>query len=489
MRLGKIIEQLETIDFKGDLDIDIKEIVYDSRKAVKNSLFVAIEGYNVDGHNFIDDALNRGAIAVVVEKEVKIDRNIPIIRVKDSRLALANMSSIFYNEPSKKINLVGVTGTNGKTTTTYLIKGIFEAAQRNTGIIGTMGSIIGEEKLQVNNTTPESLDLQKSFDLMLKKNIDNCIMEVSSHSLELSRVEFCDFNVGIFTNLSVDHLDFHENIDNYLAAKIKLFYKTKDCNILNIDDIYGQKILNKLKSLETPILTYGIENKGDIYAKNILYSAEGVEFLLVMPNGQIKVKANIPGLFTVYNCLAAAACGFSYGISLGNIKRGLESIKGVRGRFEVVPTNKDFTVIIDFAHTPDGLEKVLNTIDKFAKGRIIIVFGAGGDRDKSRRSGMGEIAAKYCDLCIITSDNSRSEDPEKIIEDIIVGVKRANGKYVAIVDREEAIRYAIENGRSDDVILLAGKGHETYQIIGDKVLPFDERKIVLDILKEKNDDN
>ncbi|EOD01257.1 UDP-N-acetylmuramoyl-L-alanyl-D-glutamate--2,6-diaminopimelate ligase [Caldisalinibacter kiritimatiensis] len=486
MVLKDLIRKLELIDVIGDLTKDITDITYDSREVVNGSLFVAIVGFKTDGHKYINDAIEKGAKAVIVERDVQLDKNITVIKVNNSRKALAKVSSTFYDRPSSKINVIGVTGTNGKTSVTYLIKSIFDACKRKTGIIGTIGSVIENKVTSTNNTTPESLDLQSILNDMVNTGLDTCIMEVSSHSLELDRVAFCDFNVGIFTNLSVDHLDFHKSIENYLNAKAKLFYKTKNFNIINIDDKYGKKISSKIRKLDVPLLTYGTDSNADIIADNIVYSAEGVSFELITPKGEIDIKMNIPGLFSVYNGLAAAACGYAYNIELENIKEGLESVKGVKGRFEVVPTDKDFTVIIDYAHTPDGLEKVMETISQFAKGRKIIVFGAGGDRPRTRRPLMGEVAAKYSDLSIVTSDNPRTEEPNKIIEDIIEGIERLDGKYVAITDRKEAIRYALKNSQPNDVILLAGKGHEMYQIIGNKRIPFNEKEIVLEILKEIN---
>ncbi|RKD34295.1 UDP-N-acetylmuramoyl-L-alanyl-D-glutamate--2,6-diaminopimelate ligase [Thermohalobacter berrensis] len=485
MKLKTIVNNLHNIvNIEGNLDINIDNIVYDSRKATENSIFVAIEGFKVDGHKFIADAVDKGAKAVVVEKKVNVKDDVSVIRVNNSRVALAQLSSIFFKNPSEKLDLIGITGTNGKTTTTYLIKSIFEAADRKIGLIGTMGSIVGNEINKTNNTTPESLDLQRSFRKMVDKGLDSCVMEISSHSLELNRVDFSDVNVGIFTNLSEDHLDFHKTLEDYFEAKLKLFYKTKDYNIVNSDDKYGKKIIEKIKELDTPVLTYGIDSKADIKATDIEYNNNGVRYLLNTPKGSIKIELNIPGKFSVYNSLAAAACGYAYNISLETIKKALERVKGVKGRFELVPNNRDISIIIDYAHTPDGFKKVLNTIEQFAEGRKIIVFGCGGDRDRTKRPKMGEIAARYCDLSILTTDNARSEDPADIVEDILVGVKKVNGNYKIILDRREAIKYAIENSKPKDVILVAGKGHETYQIIGDNIYLFDERKIILEILDE-----
>lgn len=483
MNLKDLIDEKNILDIKGPLDINVDNIVYDSRYARDSSVFVAIRGFTVDGHDFIEDVIKKGVKALVVEEEVSIE-GVTVVKVKNSRNTLAEMSVKFYDHPSTKLDLIGVTGTNAKTTTTYLMQAIFESVNKKTGIVGTIGNIIDGKMFKTNNTTPQSLELQETFNNMVEAEVDTCFMEVSSHALDLDRVSYSDFQVGIFTNLSVEHLDFHKNLENYFEAKLKLFYLTSKFNIINIDDEYGKKIIDKIKDIETPLLTYGIKNSADIYATDIVYHLDGVDFKLNTPKGEIDLKMNIPGEFSVYNGLTAAACAFAYDISLEDIKKGLESIDGVKGRFEVVTTDDDFVVIIDFAHTPDALEKVLESVKEFAKGRIVVVFGAGGDRDSSKRAPMGEAVGKYADLSIVTSDNPRTEDPEKIIEDILVGTKGVTDNYVSIVDRKQAIKYAIENKEENDIILLTGKGHETYIIIGEEKLPFDERKIVEDILKD-----
>ncbi|MGF7058806.1 UDP-N-acetylmuramoyl-L-alanyl-D-glutamate--2,6-diaminopimelate ligase [Brassicibacter mesophilus] len=486
MKLSKLISELEIVSINGETDIDINSINHDSRKVIQGSLFIAIKGFKVDGHDYILEAISNGARAIIVDKKIIINsdiKDITIIEVHDTRLALASVASIYYDNPSGKIELIGITGTNAKTTTTYLIKSIFEAVDKKTGIIGTIGNVINDKLVKSENTTPESLELQQALYSMVKEGHSSCAMEVSSHSLELNRVAFCKFNVGVFTNLTTDHLDYHKTFENYFKAKMKLFYMTDKYNIINIDDKHGREMIDQISHINTPLLTYGIEEKADIYADEIEYFADGVRFMLNTPKGSVRIKMNIPGHFSVYNSLAASACAYSYGISLDEIQKGLESVKGVRGRLEIVPTNKDFTVMIDFAHTADALEKVLGIVDQFALGRKVIVFGAGGDRDTSRRAPMGKVAGKYCDLCIVTSDNPRTEDPQAIIDDIVQGVKSVNGNYVEIIDRKEAIRYAIENSKPKDIIILAGKGHETYTILGDKKYPFDEREIVMEILQ------
>ena len=483
MKLSKLINKENILDIKGSLDIEIDNVAYDSRHIDGNSVFVAIKGFKVDGHDFLEQAIKKGAKVIVVEEDVDFD-DVVIIKVENARYALAEISANFYDNPSSKFDLIGITGTNAKTTTTYLVQSIFETVKRRTGIVGTIGNIIDGKLFKTENTTPQSLELQETFDKMVKAEVDSCIMEVSSHALDLDRVSFSDFQVGLYTNLSVEHLDFHKNLENYFEAKLKLFYMTTKYNVINIDDEYGKKIIEKIKDLKTPLLTYGINDKADIYATNIVYHLDGVDFKLHTPKGEVDIKMNIPGEFSVYNGLAAASCAYVYDISLEDIKNGLQTIEGVKGRFEVVTTDEDFVVIIDFAHTPDDLEKVLQSVKDFAKGRLVVVFGAGGDRDSSKRAPMGEAVGKYADFSVVTSDNPRTEDPEKIIEDVLVGTKAVTDNYVAITDRKEAIRYAIENKMENDIILLTGKGHETYIILGEEKFPFDEREIVKEILKK-----
>ncbi len=484
MKLENIMKNYPFEIIKGNINLNILDIQNDSRKVKKNTLFIAEKGFTVDGHNYIKKAIENGAIAIVIQDDVEIEDDLTFIKVENSTDAMAKFASNFYEESWKKMNMVGITGTNGKTSTTYFIKSILEANKEKVGILGTMGALIDNNPRDLDNTTPNSLIIHNLLGEMVKAKVDTCVMEVSSHALDLKRVEYMDFQIGIFTNLTKEHLDYHETMENYFQSKIKLFYKTNKYNILNIDDPYGRKILDLLKR-ETPILTYGIKNKADIFASDIEYSLSKVEFTLNTPLGKRRIKLNVPGEFSIYNGLAAAACGYAMEIDLDLIKKGLESVQGVKGRFEVVPTNTDYTVIIDFAHTADSLEKVLTVMDEFAEGRKVVVFGAGGNRDKTKRPEMGETVARHADFSIVTSDNPRYEDPEKIIEDVLVGTKKIGGKYVSIVDRIDAIKYALKNAKPKDIILLAGKGHETYTILGDEIIPCDEKQIVLDYLKNK----
>jgi UDP-N-acetylmuramoyl-L-alanyl-D-glutamate--2,6-diaminopimelate ligase len=463
---------------KGDVNNEVINIAYDSRKVSKGFIFVCIEGFKTDGHNYIKSALDNGASFLVVQKEIEINYiENTVIKVKDSRHCLAFLADRFFNHPSQSFNLIGITGTKGKTTTTYMIKSILEANGEETGLIGTVANMIKDRVLPADKTTPESYDLQSMFYDMKNEKVDSVIMEVSSHALDLHRVSCCDFNIGIFSNLSRDHLDFHINFDNYFRAKSKLFSLSK-VGLINIDNEYGRKLTEELK---TEFYTYSLNNNADITAYDIFTNRESVEFKIKSKWGDESFKVNVPGIFNVYNALAAIGAARILGIGFEAIKEGLKRVS-VPGRLEVVEIDKEYSVIIDYAHTPDSLENVLKTIRDYVCGRLICVFGCGGDRDKTKRPIMGKISGELSDYTIITTDNPRTEDPEAIIRDIESGIKGIGKNYISISDRREAIKYALSIGKKDDVILLAGKGHETYQIFRDKTIHFDEREEVFKIL-------
>ncbi|QEK11948.1 UDP-N-acetylmuramoyl-L-alanyl-D-glutamate--2,6-diaminopimelate ligase [Crassaminicella thermophila] len=485
MKINELLNNVSIIETIGDMDIDIEGIAYDSRKVKNNYVFVCIIGIKTDGHNYIDQAVKNGAKVLILEKNIAPIEGVTIIKVENSRKALAIISSNFFKNPTKSMNIIGVTGTNGKTTTTHLIKNVLEKNDVNCGLIGTISYQILDKEYKANNTTPESLELQKLFQEMKDANVDTCAMEVSSHSLELDRVAGINYKIGVFTNLTADHMDFHKTIENYKNAKAKLFYQTSLANIINIDDKYGYEIADEIKKLNTKLVTYGINKKAEVYAEDICIFSKGCSFTLVTPKFKGKLKITTPGMFSVYNALAAIAVCYVLGYNFDQIKKGIESVKGVSGRFETVENTGDVTIIVDYSHTPDALENALNTIKQFVEGKIITVFGCGGDRDKIKRPMMGETAGKLSDYCIITSDNPRSEQPDAIIKDIEVGIKKTNCKYKMIVDRKEAIREAIKVSESKDIILIAGKGHETYQIIGDKIIDFDDKKVAQEILREE----
>ncbi|KAB3533198.1 UDP-N-acetylmuramoyl-L-alanyl-D-glutamate--2,6-diaminopimelate ligase [Alkaliphilus serpentinus] len=485
MDLKNLIKELEVESIYGPIDVQIDNIHYDSRLIKPGGLFICIEGFMTDGHNYINEAIENGAVAIAVEKEIHEDR-VPIIRFKNTRRAMASIASNFYGKPSQLLDMIGVTGTNGKTSVTYIIKSILENYDRKTAIIGTLATLINNEKMYSARTTPESLDLQGLFRKMIDGDVDTCIMEVSSHSLELNRVDEVSFKVGIFTNLTPDHLDFHSTMDNYREAKKKLFYKTTHCNIINLDDEAGRIIVKDIKNLDTPLLTYSINNPADFVAENIHNNGKELSFDVVGPeNFNIKLTLKTPALFAVYNALASIACCYSLGVPADIIADGLNAFIGVPGRFQSIDGLKEFSAVVDYAHTPDALENVLKAAKEFTKNKLITVFGCGGDRDQTKRPVMGEIAGKYSDFSIITSDNPRSEDPYVILSMIEEGIKRTKGNYIIIEDRKEAIREAVKMAEAGDLIVIAGKGHETTQIVKDRVLVFDDKQVVLEVAGEE----
>ena len=453
----------------GNQEVQVTGITYDSRQTKPGFLFVAIEGFQNDGHNYIDSAVSNGAVAVVVQKEISLPDHVSWIRVEDSRKALALLSAKFYNYPSGQLKLIGVTGTNGKTTTTHLIEAVYRARGSQTGLIGTCYNLIADEILPVEHTTPESADLQSLLSRMVEAGVEAVTMEVSSHALYLHRVVGCEFDVAVFTNLTQDHLDFHKNMESYLAAKSILFSGlnsegsklTPKYAVINADD----QVSGNLSLLSGgQVVTYGIVQQSDVKADNISIKASGASFTVASKQGKVTVDLNLTGKFNVYNALAAYTVGLVSGFSPEVIKAALEGVKGVPGRFELVDEGQDFAVIVDYAHTPDGLENILNTAREFVKGKLITVFGCGGERDRTKRPLMGEISARLSDFSVVTSDNPRHEDSDRIILDTLVGVSRVAERenYAIISDRRAAIKAALANATSGDVVIIAGKGHETY---------------------------
>ncbi len=459
-------------------DVEITGITIDSREVKPGYAFVCITGAVRDGHEFAKIAAQSGAAVIVAEHAV--DVGVPVVEYADTKLALAEISSVFYGEPEKKLKLIGITGTNGKTTVSYLIKKILETAGKTVGIIGTNEILAGDRDVGIKSstpTTPNSLELRRIFAKMLEMGAEYVVMEVSSHALDLHRVAGLQYEVGVFTNLTQDHLDYHKTMENYFLAKKKLFDISKT-GVINADDEYGARLLGDIPCKAVSIG----RNNADLTAEDIKIDAKGVEFTAVYEGRKYPVSLAIPGMFSIYNGICAMAAAFALGISPQAIVQGISSAGGVCGRLERVPTNTDYSVIIDYAHTPDGLENVLNAVNSFKKGRCIAVFGCGGDRDASKRPIMGEIGVRLADIAVITSDNPRTENPEKIIEDIVAGA--GEGEYKVIVNRREAIGYALSIAKKDDVVLLAGKGQETYQIIGTEKTHFDEREVVRELLGE-----
>jgi len=479
MKLKELIKGLNIVEFEGDMEIEIESIAYDSRKAKEGSVFVCIEGFKVDGHKYIPQAIENGTRAFIVQKEVEMPAGMSVVRVEDTRYALASISDIFFGHPSGKFNLIGITGTKGKTTTTYMIKSILENYGQKVGLIGTIANMIGDEVLTTDRTTPESYDLQELFCDMVQKNVKSVVMEVSSHALELHRVSCSEYDIGVFTNLSRDHLDFHKTFENYLEAKIKLFGICKK-GLINIDNEFGKRVVENARC---EVYTMGIDNEADIRAVDIAHHPNSVDFKVISPWFEGKISVSIPGKFSVYNALAAIGSCALMGVPFEYIQKGLAGVR-VPGRAEIVDVGKDYTVMIDYAHSPDSLENILTTVKAYAPGRVVCVFGCGGDRDKTKRPVMGRISGQLADFTIITSDNPRTEDPEMIINDIEEGIKETGAAYIKIVDRREAIKYALMNARDKDIIVLAGKGHENYIILKDKTIHFDEREVIREILNE-----
>lgn len=470
---------LESTGYKGKFkDREISFITDNSENVTSSSLFVCIKGARGDGHRYGRDAARKGAV-IVCEHSIGVSDE---IIVKDTRRAYADFCGAFFSNPARRMKLIGITGTNGKTTTAFLLKDIFEKNGYKCGLVGTVQDMAGDTVFYSERTTPDSFELNCLFSKMVKRGCGYCIMEVSSQALSQGRVDGLSFDCAVFTNLTQDHLDYHGTFENYAKAKKKLFSMCRK-GIINIDDEKGLYMTHGEKCQS---VTYSLlEDSADYTAKNIVQKSNGTEYEIIHKNKSIKVKVGIPGLFSVYNSLAAIVCASQEGIPLEKAVRSLKDSKGVKGRAEVVPTNRDFTVIIDYAHTPDSLENILKTIKGFAQGRIITVFGCGGDRDKAKRPVMGEIAVKFSDYLIVTSDNPRSENPQEIIKDILKGCKNAEITVETIENRRKAIERALAIGEKDDIILLAGKGHETYQILGDKKIHFDEREIVSEYLNRE----
>lgn len=465
----------------GQEDLEINEIAYDSRKIKEKDLFVCIKGFKIDGHSYIENAIDRGAIAIVLEDDTKIDtgkhKNITFIKVEDARKALSYMSNLYYDMPSKFIKLVGITGTNGKTSVSYYISYIMNQVGYKTGIIGTIDNVCGCESLDImttTHTTPEALEIHKMLMMMLERHVDVVCMEATSMGLKLARVDDCDFDIAVFTNLTRDHLDDHKTMKDYKESK-KILFNLSNISVINIDDKVGKEILQESQN---ECITYGLSEEAKIYAHDIVISDKGAKFKVTYDYKIYDIKINIPGKFSIYNALAAMGVCLVLGVNMQDIMKALRNIKSVKGRFESINLKNGSKAIIDYAHTPDALKNVLETVNEFKKGDSIVVFGCGGNRDKSKRSIMGKIACDLADKVIITSDNPRYEDPQSIILDIIEGNNDYESKFTIIQDRKNAIEYAISISKKSDVILIAGKGHETTQEIGDEILPFDDCQIV-----------
>ena len=480
MKLKDLLRGVCALESNVCPDTVIEAVCYDSRKVTPGSLFVAVTGFAADGNRFIPMALSKGAVAVVTAKKPEAD--IPYILVESDRLALAQLGANWYGHPAREMTMVGITGTNGKTSVTLLLKHVLEQVKgAKVGLIGTMENLVGDEVIPTDRTTPESFELQGLFRRMADAGCGYCVMEVSSHAITLDRVGGVHYDVAAFTNLSEDHLDFHKTMDAYCDAKAELFSRC-GAAVINGDDAYAPRMLAK-----APVntLTYSQKDRNGLYAENVEMMADGVRFTAVLGENRVDVRLGIPGKFTVYNAMTVLGAALQLGIRLEESAAALATARGVKGRVEVVPTpGKNYTVLIDYAHTPDGLENVLSSVRGFCKGRLIGVFGCGGDRDPIKRPIMGQIGVRLSDVAIITSDNPRSEDPMAIIGDILKGIPETAGNYEVVENRVKAIHHAMDIAEKDDIIVLAGKGHETYQEICGVKHHLDEREVVAQYLQE-----
>lgn len=484
MILAQLLERMEYKCIIGDTSIVVSELIYDSRKACKDAAFVCICGAVRDGHEFIEEVTKKGVTTLIVEREVNAPDGVTVIQVENTRLALACMSAAYFGYPAEHLKTIGITGTKGKTTTTYMVKSILENAGFKTGLIGTIETIIGEESIPANNTTPESYLVQETFQKMLKAGCDCVVMEVSSQGLMLNRVSGFTFDYGIFTNLEPDHIgpNEHKDMADYIRCKGLLFQQCK-CGIVNIDDEHIEALL---KNHTCKIESFGFSEQADLRATDVvLVNRPGFLGVDYKVNGLVNMEVEIdfPGKFSVYNSLTAIAICRHFGVSEENIKKALNHVK-VKGRVEMIPISEKYTLMIDYAHNAMSLKSLLATLKEYHPKRLVCLFGCGGNRSKLRRFEMGEVSSNLADITVVTSDNPRDEKPEDIIEDILVGVRKGPGNYVTIPDRKEAIRYCIESAQEGDVIVLAGKGHETYQEIKGVKYDMDERDLIQEILQE-----
>ena len=491
MKLKKIISKLNEADIIGGADCEINSLAYDSRRVEPGGLFFAVSGLKYDGHDYIDKAIEAGAVAVVVEKPGLVRRdNVAQVIVSDSRRALAAAADAYYNYPSSKLKLIGITGTNGKTTTAFLIEQIFAAAGFKTGLISTILYKLGNRTIPAQRTTPESLDLQAFLAEMIKAEVKVAVMEVSSHAVHLKRVEATRFNTLVFTNLTQDHLDYHQDMDSYFQAKAALFIEPQfetAARIVNIDDLYGRRLR---KLLRNKCLTYGFNANADVVGSNLESTRHGLSLTISGLGRELDISTGLKGMFNGANILAAVSAAWQFNIDNVVIKQAFRTIKNVPGRFQSVDRGQKFQVVIDYAHTPDGLRQLLKSARAVTTGKLIIVFGCGGDRDRDKRPLMGAIAAELSDEMIITSDNPRSEAPEEIIDDIVSGLISDQCQYNIVIDRRQAIYEAINRAKKGDMVVIAGKGHETGQIFADKVVSFNDveevEKILSEIISDKS---
>ncbi|GBF73477.1 UDP-N-acetylmuramoyl-L-alanyl-D-glutamate--2,6-diaminopimelate ligase [Paenibacillus sp. 598K] len=487
MRLKELLCKVEYELIRGNLSQNIEAVQFDSREVRQaGTLFVAVDGFETDGHRYIADAVAAGATAVIVERDVPEASAATVIRVADSRLALAEVAAALYDYPTERLQLIGITGTNGKTSTSMMLKSIYEHSGESMGCVSTLGTYIGQDVTEQRHTTPESLELQRLFRQMVDAGLRHCVMEVSSHALHLQRVAGCRLDRVVFTNLTPDHLELHQTMEDYYETKARLFEMADKHAILNGDDPYGRRLIARCRERDAEYITYGIEADADLRASDIRYSETHSDYMLRTPSGAIAIRVPLPGIINVYNSLAAIACAYADDVSLPAIQRGLAALSGIKGRFEVVHQDEELKVIVDFAHTEDGLEQALRTLRPYVRGRLIVVFGVYADRGEAgqaKRQAMGRVADRWSDLAIVTSDNSKHRTMDTFLREIRSAMGR--GSHLVYPDRREAIEQAIRLSRRGDVILLAGKGHEQTQQIGSERIPFCEAEIVRICLAEQ----
>ncbi len=486
MRLNQLVGVLPDAVVAGETEaVEVTGITDDSREAEPGVLFVAVKGEHTDGNDHISEAVKRGAVAVISEKKVT-EQQVVGIQVPDAVDALARVSAHFFAYPFKEMTLVGITGTNGKTTTSLLVQSILKESGRPAGLIGTLRYEIGEESCQAVNTTPNSLRLQSLLHRMVEKKMKACVMEVSSHALALGRVRECRFDARVFTNLTRDHLDFHASMEEYYEAKAKLFQeefaKSGGVSVVNADDPWGERLVRECSG---PVMTFGIQKEADFRAVEPENTIDGLVFRIQTPEGEMEISSPLVGVYNIYNILSAVAVGFTLGISIDDIRKGISSVSGIPGRFEKI-AGPGFTVVVDYAHTVDALEKLLQNARQLCDGRLITIFGCGGDRDRGKRPMMGRVAVELSDRVIVTSDNPRTEDPERITDEILAGIKEPGQVPVEVIqDRRLAIQTGMKEALEGDMVVVAGKGHEDYQILGEKRIHFDDREEVRHALRER----
>jgi len=485
MKLGELLERVQPVETRVDQKTEVTSLAYDSRRVGTGCVFFAIEGEKTDGHLFVEDALRRGAVAVVSEREAPAGLSAQWVQVRKIRRALSEAARRLYDDPDLKLQLIGITGTNGKTTTAYLLNSILEAAGTRTGLFGTVEYRLGTRVVSASNTTPESLDLAAYLHELSAGGARAAVLEVSSHALAQERVCGFRFSAAVFTNLSRDHMDYHHDFENYFSAKRRLFEglgtSPPELAVINADDAWGRRLL----TLPSPRkMTYGVEPKADVWVKQHSENLSGLSVTLATPQGELEIKSALVGRGNLMNLLAATATALGLGIAADKIQEGLDHLSAVPGRFEKIDEGQPFLVVVDYAHTDDALRNVLEVARELTRKRVIVVFGCGGERDRTKRPLMGVVAGRLSDLAVLTTDNPRSEDPILIMNDVLMGLQRTGMPYIAEVNRATAIRKALAEARDGDVVVLAGKGHETCQVLKDRAVPFDDRVVARDVLRE-----